>query len=394
MNVLAELEALRARIADLEAQLARPLHALTRDDADVEGAEVLRTLVDNVREVFFVRDRATGKMLFASPVFEEIWGISREVLYDDPRAFTAAVLPEDRAQVVERLRLQDEGVPFCGEYRIRDAKGEVRWIFARTFFVQREGLDRLVGIAEDITARKKAETEVLRLKEDLERLVTERTAQLRASLTDKEILLREVHHRVKNNLQLVSSLLYLQSRNLADAAAQRALADSRDRIAAIAMVHDHLYRSTGLERVELDQYVGTLVMSLADTMSALSRKVQITRKIDGVQLPIDRAIPCGLIVNELLTNAVKHAFIDGRHGHILVEGTRAPDGRITVRVADDGIGLSRDPSTSPTLGLQLVRTLVEQLDGELEVDVTEGTSFRIRFEEMGRANGDAHPRSA
>lgn len=372
-----EVERLRERIRLLEARLAErvePPRFVAGEDDDV-----LRTLVDHLREVLFVRDPIKNRILFVSPVFEEIWGVPRQALYDNPHAFSAPVVPEDREAVMAAVRAQNEGVPFDLEYRIRTARGDIRWIFARTFFVERNGQPyRVVGLAEDITERKRAQESLLSLQADLSRQVEQRTAELRASLAEKELLLREIHHRVKNNLQLVSSLLYLQRERTPDAEARAALDASSERIQAIAYAHAALHQSSELSRVDLESYAEQIAGRLSSVFAEPALRVTVTSS-EQIELPLDKAVPFGLVLNELLTNAHKHAFPGRPRGLVEVRVGRDGD-LVTVTVQDDGVGL--DPSAldrSETLGMRLVRTLVEQLEGSLSIHGAEGTRFEIRF---------------
>jgi two-component sensor histidine kinase len=233
----------------------------------------------------------------------------------------------------------------------------------------------------------------------LELRVEERTAELRrevedrkaaeerigASLEEKELLLREIHHRVKNNLQVVSSLLSLQSGATRDPATTEILAESQNRVRSMALIHEKLYQSEGLERVDFADYVRSLITGLLWTYRSTAGGVTFTVAADDVSLGIDRAIPCGLIVNELFSNALKHAFPAGRSGAIEVSlrAEHEPPGEpsIVLTIRDDGVGLPDDLDIRKTgsLGLQLVGTLSRQIGGVFEVGTGPGTTFSIRF---------------
>jgi PAS domain S-box-containing protein len=239
----------------------------------------------------------------------------------------------------------------------------------------------------DITARKRADGEQARLvaeltalSGELEQRVDARTQALAASLREKEVLLKEVHHRVKNNLQVISSLLNLQAQRVDDPRVRAMLDESRDRVYAIAVVHEKLYQSKDLSRVPFDEYVRELVDNLLHSLGYDGR-ISVIVDVCDVRLPVDIAVPCGLIVSELVTNAFKHAFPDGRPGEIRLSMRRADDGRIELIVADDGIGLPEtvDPRQTLTLGLDLVVTFAEQLDAELDIGRRPGTTFTLRF---------------
>jgi two-component sensor histidine kinase len=205
--------------------------------------------------------------------------------------------------------------------------------------------------------------------------------RLQASLNEKEVLLKEVHHRVKNNLQLISSLLSLQASRIADPATAALFADSRNRVRSMAMVHENLYRAGNFAEIAMQTHIQSLCAQL-DRAYGRSR-VDIVSDSDDVTLDLDRAVSCGLIVNELVSNALKHAFPVNRSGQITVRFSDAHGGTCNLTVADNGIGLPDhiDVTDTTSLGLQLVRDLVEQLDGVLFVDRSEGTRFVLTFKD-------------
>lgn len=343
-----------------------------------EDTEVLQVLVDNLREVLFVRDPVAGKMLFVNPVFEEVWGIPRQQLYDEPRVFLEAVVPEDRAAVVAALRAQDEqGIPFELEYRIRNTAGEVRAIYARTFFVER-GPDfrRVVGLAWDRTAHRATEDELRELQRGLEDQIAARTAELERLLGEKDLLMNELQHCVKNNLQLVSSLLQLQAAQ-AEPTVRAELLGSWARVHTIALAHQHLYGSGSTSSVDLPSYVATVANDVAQSLGSARVTFSTRLALGRTELSIDRAVPFGLLLNEALTNAYRHAF-PSRDGALLVSLSRTPAGEVLLEVVDDGIGFDvAERERADTLGLRLLRRLVAQLGGSLEIDASRGTTVRV-----------------
>jgi two-component sensor histidine kinase len=204
--------------------------------------------------------------------------------------------------------------------------------------------------------------------------------QISASLEEKEVLLKEIHHRVKNNLQVISSLLNLQSDKANDPAAVALLAESKDRVKAMSLIHEKLYQSSNLSRIDFGEYVDGLVSSLLGSNTVLLGSVSPRIETDSVQLDLNAAIPCGLIVNELVTNALKHAFRDGAQGKVWVELKRN-NGSVSLTVGDDGVGLPDgwDIQSSESLGMQLVAALVGQLDARLTLNREGGTEFVITF---------------
>jgi two-component system, sensor histidine kinase PdtaS len=204
-----------------------------------------------------------------------------------------------------------------------------------------------------------------------ERLKT--TARLRKTAEEKETLLREVHHRVKNNLQIISSLLNLQLATLDDVPAAKVLRETQNRVHSIALVHDLLQLSTERAKVDLTEYLGALTSHVSGSWgSSVSLGLEVQ---PGLSLPLEAAVPCGLIVNELVTNSLKHAFPAGQ-GTISVGAARQGDD-VDITVKDDGVGIPEDAPAG--LGLELLATLSRQLHGTLEVIRSGGTSARLRF---------------
>ncbi|MBN1814580.1 MAG: PAS domain S-box protein [Anaerolineae bacterium] len=221
----------------------------------------------------------------------------------------------------------------------------------------------IVCVGHDLTNRKQTEE------------------QLKTTLLEKEALLMEVHHRVKNNLQVISSLLKFQSEYITDSRVFQMFNESQGRIKSIALVHEKLYRSPDLARIDSGEYIRDLVAQLFRLHQARSSTAVLEMSIDDVPLDLDMAIPCGLIINELISNALKHAFPEDGGGRICV-GLHLQDDWLVLTVSDTGVGLpdDLDYQSAQSLGLQLVDTLVEQLDGTIEVDSgREGTTFQITF---------------
>ena len=217
----------------------------------------------------------------------------------------------------------------------------------------------------------------------IQRVVEQRTAQLRDALKEKETLLQEIHHRVKNNLQVISSLISIQMRRAGPGFSQGALQECQTRVQAIALVHEQLYQSRDYSRVPFAQYARSLASNVFRVADALHEDVRLELEVGEVELAVDKAIPCGLILNELITNALKHAFSQERRGTVRVELEQTASGRVRLAVKDSGVGLPADFDIrqSNTLGMQLMRTLAEQLSASLEVRrAAPGTSFELVFQ--------------
>jgi two-component sensor histidine kinase/PAS domain-containing protein len=276
--------------------------------------------------------------------------------------------PEDYRVFVEGLCFMwlAQGRTFVSESWTRTLRGERREIELRLSLMpgSEQNWRRVVLSLFDTTAFKSAERE------------------LRSSLREKDVLLKEVHHRVKNNLQVISSMLSLQAMSLLDPGMRSQLLESQNRIQAIALVHENLYRSEQLSHIAFGEYAEALVNDLAHVHSASDRNITATLQMDDVRLGVDAAIPCGLMLNELVSNAFKHAFVGSAAGTIEVRLTRA-NRRLTLSVADDGIGLppGLEPRRSATLGFDLVFTFAEQLEADVKIETGAGTRFIISFGE-------------
>lgn len=215
--------------------------------------------------------------------------------------------------------------------------------------------------------------------------------RLEDALLEKTVLLNEVHHRVKNNLQVITSLLNLQSDFAGDTRVRAILAESCGRVRAMALTHQLLYERKDFSRLDLGDYLDRLVQSIRGTYRAAGGRISLLLELpaDGVQLDLERTIPCGLLVNELVTNAFKHAFPNEREGQIVIRLIEDPPGQITFSVYDDGVGLPTEETLaqSSSLGLQLVQLFVEQLHGELRIDRTTGSRFSVTFPRLLEREG-------
>lgn len=248
-------------------------------------------------------------------------------------------------------------------------------------------------LEQKVRALAVSEQELRRHRFHLEELVEERTAELNkavnrltASLREKDVLLKEVHHRVKNNLQLITSLLSLQADQAGDTRLGDALRETQARIRSMALIHESLYGSEDLGRIEIKPYLERLTQDLLRAMTGDPCRAKLETDIENVLLDIDQAIPCGLIICELLTNCLKHAFAGAGEGRVRVAFGQSGD-ICRLAVEDDGLGLPKDlePRAARSLGLQLVRGLVAQLGGGMEYErLSPGTRATITFARAGR----------
>ena len=220
----------------------------------------------------------------------------------------------------------------------------------------------VLAIIRDVTEQKNAEN------------------QLRESLKEKEVLLKEVHHRVKNNLQVISSILNLQSSFVRDKGTISILKEGQNRIKSMSFIHEILYQTKNFSEVNFANYLNNLTTNLYQTYAVDGENVRLKKEINNINVSLDQAIPCGLITNELISNALKYAFPDNRKGTIFI-GLKSRNKKTEIRIEDDGVGLPKnfDVEKSESLGLQLVYTLIEQLDGTIKVSSKKGTKYLITF---------------
>lgn len=204
---------------------------------------------------------------------------------------------------------------------------------------------------------------------------------LKKSLEEKDVLLREVHHRVKNNMQIISSILSMQSRSIEDPRMQEILQESQNRIRSMALIHENLYNHKSLANIMFSTYVKSLCGNIARTYANQQAYVQFDYKMDDAYLPMDIAIPCGLIINELISNSFKYAFVNQPNGVISILFENKQDNSYALTVADNGSGIPPEVNINKTksLGMKIIRKLVQQIDGELQTDFSNGTKFTIIF---------------
>jgi len=257
---------------------------------------------------------------------------------------------------------------FRMEYRMRRADGTFRWILDHGVPRSEGGeFQGFIGSCIDITDIKEATENVRRMAEELE-----------LRLCERDVLLREIHHRVKNNLQLITTIFNLQARML-DPTARKLIEEAQNRVRSIALVHEKLCDATSLARIHFDAYV----RDLARITVQVGGTASISLELDcaPIELGLDQAVPCGLVIHELVANSLKHGFPDGRRGTISVTVRSNGLDRVSVRVHDDGVGLPEgfDPRKTKTLGFDLITTLVRQLDAKLVIDSDRGTSIDVSF---------------
>ncbi|MBE9010562.1 PAS domain S-box protein [Pseudanabaenaceae cyanobacterium LEGE 13415] len=306
-----------------------------------------------------------GRCIYTNPRCEEILGHPLEESLGD--RWMNYVHPEDRDRVVPGwIEDAKAGRSRTDQFRIRTSEGKIRWLYSRTapMFSATGDLIGHTGTIEDITSQKLAED------------------QIKSSLLEKEALLKEIHHRVKNNLQIISSLIYLQAQRIDDPKARQIFEDSQSRISSMALVHDSLYRSQDFARVNLSEYVQTLTFSLFHTYRIQSDTINLVLRVDpGVVVSLEKAIPCGLILNELMTNALKHGFMGEETGEVTVTLLNQFS-QVCLMVENDGKNLpeSFELQKIRSMGLRLVNALVDQLNGKVTVEKAQKTQFKVIFD--------------
>lgn len=249
------------------------------------------------------------------------------------------------------------------EIQLENKDGEVRDFFATLGFIP--GTENALISLIDITEHKKAENKV------------------KASLKEKEVLLREIHHRVKNNLQIISTLLELQSAEIEDEKIVENYRESENRIQSIALIHERMYQSEDLSSIDFSSYINTLIRDLSDSYGAISDNIEMEVKVPSYEFSIETAIPLGLIINELISNSLKYAFKSIENPKITLE-LKSLQKRYQLDIKDNGVGIPPeiDYKNTSSLGLQLVNALVEQLEGTIELIDDEGTHFEIIFNDV------------
>jgi PAS domain S-box-containing protein len=337
--------------------------AVVLERTSQDTAQLLSTLVQSSHDAIIAYDEAGLVVGWNAGAARSFGWEAREVLGKPADLFVPAELREEHAARMRRAILGESQPTFESARLGKSAE-------RREFEIK---LSPILGASGAVRGASEICRDVTHAK------VQDRA--LRASLREKEVLLKEVHHRVKNNLQVISSLLNLQASYLPSSELRGLLAESQARVQSIALVHEQLYQSHDLAHIDFEAYIRVLVAGVFQAQSRLGHAISCAIEASCIRLDVDTSVPCGLIVNELITNALKHAFPEGRDGHVAVRMARLPDERLELSVGDDGIGLPDgfDPRHTTSLGLELVYTLADQLEAVVTVERTHGTLFRFQF---------------
>lgn len=341
-NMLASLELSHQKLHESESRY----HAVVEDQSEL-----------------ICRFRLDGSIVFANEACRRYFDMGGQL---QPGQNFLHMLPSAARSDVEGLLPSLTASRPAGTFECRlERDGEARWLQwgIRAIYDRQGQASEFQAVGRDITE--------LKLKEE----------QIKASLKEKDALLKEIHHRVKNNLQIISSMLSLQEARVSDPGSREILADSRNRIKSMALIHERLYGSPDLSSIDFAEYLRSLVGHLASSYGAGGGRISTRMDVEAMSLNIDTAIPLGLIVNELVTNSFKHAFPGEAKGEIFVRLRREGEMQYLLVVGDDGTGLppGLDIERTPSLGLQLVHALARQTGSRITVERGKGTAFRIEF---------------
>lgn len=340
------------------------------EDALQISEEKNRTITTTAKDAIIMIDEK-GRTSFWNPAAEKIFGYTQEEVLNKElhpviaidqylgdyktgfEKFAATGKGSTIGKTLELTARKKDGTEFPVELSLSAIQMQEKW--------------HAIGIVRDITKRKQSENQIM------------------ASLKEKEVLLREIHHRTKNNMQIISSLLRLQSVQMINKKDIAMMNESQNRIKSMSLIHEKLYKSKDMANIDFSEYIEDLTNDLFTFYEPDIRRVELKLDTANIWLGIDTAIPCGLVINELVTNSLKHAFPEGRKGEVRISLRKIEGDELLLIVSDNGIGIPEklDFRNTKTLGLLLVVTLSEeQLQGKVELNRDRGTEFRIRFREL------------
>ncbi|MGB8220134.1 MAG: PAS domain S-box protein, partial [Methanoregula sp.] len=360
---------------------------------EAEYRTILRTAMDG-----FCIISKEGRFLDVNDAFCQMTGYPLEELLTRSLADIEAKETSDEITRHSREILSKGADRFETRYRRKD--GSVIDAEVSVVVTDRHG-GQFVTFHHDITERKRAQKDLENARSDLEQKVLSRTRELKevnesllaeialrnkaeneivASLKEKEMLLKEIHHRVKNNMQVVSSLLFMQARAQKDEKVKEILKESQDRIKSIALVHEKLYQSKDFDQIDYADYLRKITDHLFESYQVDQRIITLHLNAEKAVLHIDKAVPCSLIINEMISNSLKHAFPGGRKGVITIDFKKSGD-KYIVTYSDDGIGIPDSVifDRTESLGMQLIRGLTKQINGSIELDKASGTKYTVTF---------------
>jgi two-component sensor histidine kinase len=332
---------------------------------NIQGGDFLINILESLTYPFYVIDATDYSIKLAN---------SATWLDSPPGATTCYALTHNRDTPCEEKedhpcvlkKIKKTKKPVITEHIHFDKDGEptIYEVHGYPIFDSTGKVAQIVEYNLDITTRKRAED------------------QIKASLKEKDVLLREVYHRIKNNMSVISSLLNLQSQYIKDKKYKEMFKESVDRLRLMSLIHDNLYRSEDLSKINFSYYIKDMVDSMYRSYGLSPEKIKLIKNIERITtLGVDEAIPCALIINELVSNALKHAFPEGRAGEIKVSLSTRDEDKIEIAVADNGVGIPMDMDfrNTDSLGLKVVNDLIGQLQGKIELKREKGTEFNVSF---------------
>ncbi|WP_048190188.1 histidine kinase dimerization/phosphoacceptor domain -containing protein [Methanobacterium sp. SMA-27] len=378
------IEALKCGATDyvLKGSLSKIVHAVNRALEEVKehskrkmAEEALRNSLRQLKEAQKIGHIGSwewdlkARELNCSDEFYNIMSLEPTEFGKSYKAMMDIIHPEDRQSVKKSIMgAVNEQKPFSNDYRLIRPDGTVRILSSKgEVITDPNGKPlRIVGTEQDITEHKIAEEKI------------------KSSLKEKEMLLQEIHHRVKNNLQVISSLLRLQSRFIKDQNSIDIFKETQNRVRSIAILHEKLYQSDNLAKIKIDEYVKILAEDLMYFYELEESNINMILDIDDVSLNIETAIPCGLLINEMVANSLKYAFPNQKNGEIKIELHSNNEDQFNLTVGDNGVGIPKeiDPEKAETFGMQLIKYLTKQLKGTIELDNNNGTKYQLKFNEL------------
>ncbi len=354
-DIMRQLEDKNYDLQLFQADLQKALEALR------ESSERYRIMAETALAGIIIVDHEEN-LSFLNSAFAEMVGYSKDQL--EQMNLSQLSDKDEFAKYQEQTQLRKKGEFSRYESKMVHKDGTIRNVLVSASPIKgANGTPKTtLAVITDITDRKQAEEKI------------------KASLREKEVLLKEIHHRVKNNMQIISSLLSLQESYIKDPSVLKAFRESQTRIRSMAMIHEKLYQSEDLARIDIGGYIESLVVDLFHTYNVTPGAVTFKNNVEYIYLELDTAIPCCLLLNELISNSLKYAFPGGRKGEISID-FKSKENRYQLTVKDNGIGLPEDLDfrTAESLGMQLINMFVKKLHGTVELDSRCGTEFKIEF---------------
>jgi PAS domain S-box-containing protein len=348
-------------LTPLLVKLAASCLACLKDEALKVSESKYRSVVEQSTENIFLVDLESKAIIEMNDALRKLLGYTRKEMIK-LTVYDFIAHPKENIDAKINLVL-NKGKVFVGERNYRCKDGSLVDVEVGASTVTYGDKKALCVVSRDITDRKRAEE------------------QIKASLKQKEVLLQEIHHRVKNNMQIMMSLLRLQTEGVDNPVMQEKIREYSNRIQTMSLIHQKLYQTKNFSEVNFGEYILTLVNQLFKVYSVPPDKIRVVPDLQDVILDVKQAIPCGLLVNELISNVLKHAFPHEKKGEMLIELSRMDDGRTSLQVRDTGVGVPPDfdIKTSDSLGMQLIDDLTMEIGGVMELDHSRGCCFKILF---------------